>query len=182
MIYVFLATGFEEIEAIAPVDIMRRAGLKVQTVSVTGERIVESTHGIGIACDALLSEVDFSGAQMLVLPGGLPGSTNLDACQPLREAIVRHYEAGGAIAAICAAPLVFGHLGLLEGRRATCYPGVEGELKGAICTSAIVEQDGNIITGKGPAAAFEFGYAIVDYFLGEGASMPLRNGMIYAEL
>ena len=182
MIYVFLATGFEDIEAIAPVDIMRRAGLQVQTVSITGEKVVQSAHGVGITSDILLSEVDFQAAEMLVLPGGLPGSTNLDACQPLTKAIKQHFEEGGAVAAICAAPLVFGHLGLLEGRRATCYPGVERELKGATYTAAIVEQDGNIITGKGPAAAFEFGYTIVDYFLGEGASMPLRQGMIYAEL
>ena len=182
MIYVFLATGFEDIEAIAPVDIMRRAGLQVQTVSITGNKIVQSAHGVGIEADLLLPDVDFEEAEMLVLPGGLPGSTNLDACQPLTQAIKQHFEEGGAIAAICAAPLVFGHLGLLEGRRATCYPGVERELKGATYTAAIVEQDGNIITGKGPAAAFEFGYTIVDYFLGEGASLPLRQGMIYAEL
>ena len=144
MIYVFLATGFEDIEAIAPVDIMRRAGLKVQTVSITGERVVMSA-----------------------------GSTNLDACQPLTRAIKQHFETGGAIAAICAAPLVFGHLGLLKGRLATCYPGVDSELRGANYTAAIVEHDGNIITGKGPAAAFEFG---------EGASLPLRQGMIYKEL
>ena len=150
MIYVFLATGFEDIEAIAPVDIMRRAGLQVQTVSITGENVVTSAHGVGITADMLLPEVDFSQAEMLVLPGGLPGSTNLDACKPLTEAIKRHFETGGAIAAICAAPLVFGHLGLLQGRRATCYPGVEPELKGASYTAAIVEQDGNIITGKGP--------------------------------
>ena len=182
MIYVFLATGFEDIEALAPVDIMRRAGLEVQTVSITGERIVESAHGVGIVADLLLPDVDFSEAEMLVLPGGLPGSTNLDACHPLTAAIKRHFEAGGPIAAICAAPLVFGHLGVLQGRRATCYPGVETELKGATYTAAIVEQDENIITGKGPGAAFEFGYTIVDFFLGEGASQPLRQGMIYKEL
>ena len=182
MIYVFLATGFEDIEALAPVDIMRRAGLKVQTVSITGERVVESAHGVGIVSDLLLHDVDFSEAEMLVLPGGLPGSTNLDACQPLTQAIARHYEAGGAIAAICAAPLVFGHLGLLQGHRATCYPGIEPELKGAVCTSAIVERDENIITGKGPGAAFEFGYTIVEFFRGKGVSQVLREGMIYAEL
>ena len=182
MIYVFLATGFEDIEALAPVDIMRRAGLKVQTVSITGERIVESAHGVGIVADLLLPDVDFTEAEMLVLPGGLPGSTNLDACQPLTAAIKRHFEAGGPIAAICAAPLVFGHLGVLKGRRATCYPCVESELKGATYTAAIVEQDESIITGKGPGAAFEFGYTIVDFFLGEGASQPLRQGMIYKEL
>ena len=182
MIYVFLATGFEDIEAIAPVDIIRRAGLEVQTVSITGERTVVSAHGIGIVADALLEDVDFSKAEMLVLPGGLPGSTNLDACQPLTDAIKQHYEAGGAIAAICAAPLVFGHLGLLQGCKATCYPGVSTELWGADYSTALVEAEGRIITGKGPAAAFEFGYTIVDFFLGEGASLPLRQGMIYEEL
>ena len=117
MIYVFLATGFEDIEAIAPVDIMRRVGLQVQTVSITGEKVVQSAHGVGITADILLPEVDFQQAEMLVLPGGLPGSTNLDACQPLTKAIRQHFEEGGAIAAICAAPLVFGHLGILQGRR-----------------------------------------------------------------
>ncbi|MBQ2298235.1 MAG: DJ-1/PfpI family protein [Bacteroidaceae bacterium] len=182
MIYVFLATGFEDIEALAPVDIMRRASLQVKTVSITNEQIVTSAHGVGIVADMLLNEVDFTQAKMLVLPGGMPGAANLDACTQLTQAIANHYNAGGAIAAICAAPLVFGHLGLLQGRRATCYPGFETELKGADCTSAIIERDGNIITGKGPAAAFELGYAIVDYFLGENASQPLRQGMIYKEL
>jgi 4-methyl-5(b-hydroxyethyl)-thiazole monophosphate biosynthesis len=182
MIYVFLATGFEDIEALAPVDIMRRAGLPVETVSVTGAEIVESAHAVGIKADRLLADIDFGKADMIVLPGGLPGSTNLDACTPLTKAIASHFAAGKPIAAICAAPLVFGHLGILKGKKATCYPGVEGELAGATYTAAIVEQDGNIITGKGPAAAFEFGYTIVDYFKGAGASNALRQGMIYQEL
>lgn len=182
MIYVFLATGFEDIEALAPVDIMRRAGLEVQTVSVTGEQIVMSSHGVGVMSDCLFSDIDIDAAEMIVLPGGLPGSTNLDACTELTSAIKRHHDAGKPLAAICAAPLVFGHLGILNGRRATCYPGVEVELKGATYTAAIVEKDGNIITGKGPGAAFEFGYKIVDHFLGEGASDGLRRGMIYEEL
>lgn len=182
MIYVFLATGFEDIEALAPVDIMRRAALEVKTVSVTGRQTVESAHGVGIVADMLLSEVDFGKADMLVLPGGMPGASNLDACRLLTEAISRHHDAGKPLAAICAAPLVFGHLGLLRGRRATCYPGFETELKGADYTASIIEQDGNIITAKGPGAAFELGYAIVDFFLGEGASRPLRHGMIYEEL
>lgn len=182
MIYVFLATGFEDIEALAPVDIMRRAGLPVETVSITGTAIVESAHAVGIRADRLLSDIDFNQADMLVLPGGLPGSTNLDACTPLTRAISAHFAAGRPVAAICAAPLVLGHLGILRGKKATCYPGVEGELAGATYTAAIVERDGNVITGKGPAAAFEFGYTIVDYFKGAGASDALRQGMIYREL
>ena len=182
MIYVFLATGFEDIEALAPVDIMRRAGLPVETVSITGTAIVESAHAVGIRADRLLSDIDFNRADMLVLPGGLPGSTNLDACAPLTRAISAHFAAGRPVAAICAAPLVLGHLGILRGKKATCYPGVVGELAGATYTAAIVERDGNVITGKGPAAAFEFGYTIVDYFKGAGASDALRQGMIYREL
>lgn len=182
MIYVFLATGFEDIEALAPVDILRRAGLPVETVSVSGEQIVESAHGVGFVADRRLSEVNFPEADMLVLPGGMPGATNLDACETLRRAIVAHYEAGKPLAAICAAPLVYGHLGLLRGVRATCYPGFELHLEGAIPTGALVEQDGQFITGKGPAAAMEFGYRIAEYFLGAEAVEPLRQGMIYAEL
>ena len=182
MIYVFLATGFEDIEALAPVDIMRRAGLPVETVSITGSEIVESAHAVGVKADKLLSDIDFGKADMIVLPGGLPGSTNLDACTLLTNAISAHFAAGKPVAAICAAPLVFGHLGILQGKKATCYPGVEGELKGATYTAAIVERDGNVITSKGPAAAFEFGYTIVDFFKGAGASNPLRQGMIYKEL
>ncbi len=182
MIYVFLATGFEDIEALAPLDIMRRAGLDVATVSITGEDLVASSHGVAVRADRLLSDVDWEAADMLVLPGGLPGSTNLDACTKLTESILRHHAEGKALAAICAAPMVFGHLGILKGRRATCYPGVEAELEGAEYTGGIVEKDGNIITGKGPGASFEFGYAIVEHFLGEGASEGLRKGMIYAEL
>lgn len=182
MITVFLATGFEEIEAIAPVDILRRAGLDVRTVSIYDTPMVSGAHGVPVQADLLLSQVDFGQVEMMVLPGGLPGATNLDACTPLRQALTRHAAEGKAAAAICAAPLVLGHLGLLRGKRATCYPGVEHELEGAHCTSALVEVDGNIITGKGPAAALEFGYALVEYLKEQEASMPLRDGMLYSEL
>lgn len=182
MIYVFLATGFEDIEALAPIDIMRRAGLDVVTVSITGSNVVASAHGVSVLADALIEDIDFAAAEMIVLPGGLPGSTNLDACQTLREGIRAHFEQGKPLAAICAAPLVYGHMGLLRGVKATCYPGVETELAGATYTAAIVEKDGQFITGKGPGAAMEFGYALVERMLGEAASEPLRKGMIYAEL
>ena len=106
MIYLFLATGFEDIEALAPVDILRRAGLRVETVSITGERVVTSAHGVGVAADRLLSEIHFEDAELLILPGGMPGASNLDACEPLRQGILRHHAAGRRLAAICAAPLV----------------------------------------------------------------------------
>lgn len=182
MIYVFLATGFEDIEALAPVDIIRRAGLEVKTVSIMESRMVDSAHGVGVQADCTLSDVDLEAADMMVLPGGLPGATNLDACKVLTDALASHFAKGKPVAAICAAPMVLGHLGLLDGKRATCYPGVEPQLGNAKYTAAIVERDGNVITGRGPAAAFEFGYAIVDYFLGDGASEGLRTGMMYKQL
>lgn len=182
MIYVFLATGFEEIEALAPIDIMRRAGLEVVTVSITGDKTVVGTHGVPVVADIVIDEADFAAAEMLVLPGGLPGSTNLDACAALREGIQTAYEAGKPLAAICAAPMVYGHMGLLQGVRATCYPGCESHMEGADYTANIVETDGQFITGRGPAAAMEFGFTLVDRILGQGASLPLREGMIYAQL
>lgn len=179
MIYTFLADGFEDIEALAPVDIMRRAGLQVETVSITDEIVVNTAHGVGIVADKTLAEIDFDDAELLFLPGGLPGATNLDACQPLREGLMQHYEARRLIAAICAAPLVLGHLGLLEGKRATCYPGFETELKGATYTASLVEQDGLFITGKGPGAAMELGYVLVELLKDKQTADALREGMMY---
>lgn len=182
MIYLFLATGFEDIEALAPLDIIRRAGLEIATVSITDEKTVLSAHGVGVVADALLNDVDLSDADMIVLPGGLPGSTNLDACGQLRSAILAHHAQGKPLAAICAAPMVYGHLGILDGVKATCYPGVENQLKGAVYTADIVTCDGRFITGRGPAAAMAFGYAIAEYFLGKEAVASLREGMIYNQL
>lgn len=182
MITVFLANGFEEVEAITPVDIMRRAGLDVRTVSIYDSPMVTGAHKVPIQADMVFCQVDFSQVDLIVLPGGLPGSTNLDACEPLCQAIKKHTEGGKPVAAICAAPLVLGHLGLLVGRKATCYPGVEPELTGATCTGAMVEVDGNIITGKGPAAAFEFGFTLVEQLKSPEATLLLRDGMLYSQL
>ena len=181
MIYVFFATGTEEIEALATVDILRRAGLPVEIVSITNSRTVVGAHGIRVEADKLLKDADFFDAEMLVLPGGMPGATNLADCADLVERIRDHVYLGRPVAAICAAPLVFGRMGLLEGKRATCYPGFEGELKGATCTGALVEQDGLFITGKGPAAAFEFGYAIVERLKDKATADALAKGMLYSE-
>ena len=185
MITVFLATGFEEIEAIAPVDIMRRAGLDVRTVSIYDTPVVSGAHSVPVQADMTLGQVDFSLVELMVLPGGLPGATNLDACTPLREALLAliYSRVTSVPAATVPAPaLVLGHLGLLRGRKATCYPGVEPELEGAQCTGALVEVDGNVVTGKGPAAAFEFGFALVELLRDQEASMPLRDGMLYSQL
>lgn len=182
MIYFFLATGFEDIEMIAPLDIVRRAGIEAQTVSITREKVVTSAHGVGFVADVLLEEIDFSQADMLVLPGGLPGATNLDACQPLCEGIMKHYRAGKKLAAICAAPMVYGHLGILDGIKATCYPGFETELAGAEYTAAVCQQDGQFITACGPGAAMEFGYIITQAMGKTTEAAALREGMMYNKL
>ena len=182
MIYLFLAEGFEEVEALAPLDILRRAEIEVETVSITDNQVVIGAHGVPVVADRILPAIDFDDADMIVLPGGLPGSTNLDACEELKQGIQQLYEAGKPLAAICAAPMVYGHMGLLKGLKATCYPGVETELEGATYTGALVEQDGQFITGKGPGAAFEFGYTIAEKYAGKEKVDALREGMIYNEI
>ena len=181
-IYLFLADGFEPVEALAPVDVLRRAGINVVTVSIMGRAIVEAAHGVKVVADALFDDVDFSDADALVLPGGSLGTENLSACEPLRALVATANEAGKIIAAICAAPMVFGRMGILAGRRATCYPGCEGELIGAKYTAVAVEQDENIITACGPAASFEFGFAIVENICGSDAAILIREQMRFNDL
>lgn len=179
MIYLFFTTGTEEIEALGTADIIRRAGLDLQIVSITDERIITGAHGIRVECDALLKDIDFFDAELLVLPGGMPGAKNFAECHALVGRVRDHAYIGRPIAAICAAPLVLGRIGLLDGKRATCYPGFEDELKGATCTGALVEVDGQYITGKGPAAVFEFGYTIVEMMKDKATADALRQGMLY---
>ena len=181
-VYLFFAEGSEEVEALAVVDILRRAGVETRIVSVTGDKMVTGAHGIRVEADMLIEEVDFSKAAMLVLPGGLPGSYNLAGHEGLAEGIMQQYKAGKPLAAICAAPLVYGRMGLLKGLKATCYPGFEENLEGASYTSNLVEEDGLFITGNGPAAVFEFGYAIVAKLAGKDKAEAVRNGMLYNEV
>lgn len=179
MIYAFLADGFEEVEAIGPIDVCRRAGLTVKTVSITSSNVVMGAHGIPVVADSMFADNDYSDADLLFLPGGLPGSTNLDAHEGLRKAIMTHFNAGKMLAAICAAPLVYGHLGILKGIKCTCYPGVEPELAGATPTGALVEKDGQFMTGTGPAASLALGYMITEHFCGKEVADKLSNGMMY---
>ena len=181
MVYLFFATGTEEIEALGTADILRRAGIELKIVSITNQRTVVGAHGIRVEADTTINEVNFATAEMLILPGGMPGATNMADSATLVERVRDHAYIGRPIAAICAAPLVLGRLGLLSGKRATCYPGFEGELKGATCTGALVEQDGLFITGKGPAAAFEFGYTIVERLKDKATADALRQGMLWSE-
>ena len=160
---VFLATGCEEMEAVGTIDILRRGGIETVTVSVTGEKTVTGVHNIPIIADELFENVDCMAYDALVLPGGGPGSEMLNRHEDLRKALVSHYKNGKLIAAICASPRVFGSLGLLNGKKATCYPGIEPELTGSTIVNEPTVTDGNIITGRGPGLVFDFGLAIVKY-------------------
>ena len=177
-IFVFLAEGFEEIEALTPVDVLRRAGLSVQTVSVMDEQVVAGAHGVPVLADKMFAEINPEDAEMILLPGGLPGATNLDTHEGLSRMILDFAAAEKPLAAICAAPLVLGNRGLLQGKKATCYPGFETYLQGAEYTAALVEKDGNIITGKGPGAAMEFAFAIVEKYCGIDKVNELKQGMM----
>lgn len=179
--YVFLADGFEEIEALATVDILRRAGVEVTTVSINPTPVVTGAHGVPVSADALLTDDSFENADLLVLPGGMPGAANLDANEKLCTLLNTYAEAGKMTGAICAAPMVLGHLGLLVGKKATCYPGFESHLEGADYTAAMVEKDGQIITGKGPAAVFPFAFALAEALVGKEVVEHVKQGMLYNE-
>ncbi|MDR0891889.1 MAG: DJ-1/PfpI family protein [Mediterranea sp.] len=166
-VYAFFADGFEEIEALTAVDTLRRAGLDVEIVSVTPNEIVVGAHDVSILCDKNFDNCDFYDAELLLLPGGMPGAATLGEHEGLRKLLLSFAAKGKPIAAICAAPMVLGKLGLLKGKKATCYPGFEQYLEGAECLDEQVVRDGNIVTGRGPGAAMEFALQIVDMLAGK---------------
>ena len=172
-ICIFLATGFEEVEALFPLDILRRGGMSVKSVSVTGEPTVTGAHGVPVTADCLIEDLKEEDIEMIVLPGGLPGATNLDAHAGL-DVLVRNFAAAQKpLAAICAAPMVYGKRGLLKG--------FDKYLEGAEYTGNMVEVADNFILGKGPAAASAFGFAILEKFAGAGKVAEVKNGMLFAE-
>ena len=176
-VYVFFADGFEEMEAFASVDILRRAGLNVQMITVTSDEIVRGAHGIPVLCDKNIENCDFFDAELAVLPGGLPGATTLAECKDLHKLLQHMASENKTIAAICAAPMVLGQLGLLKGRKATCYPSFDKYLEGAEYTGALVEKDGNFITGKGPGASIKFALALVEHLCGKEKVKELEEAM-----
>lgn len=178
---VFFAPGFEEVEALTTVDLCRRAGIEVFMVSVDGSSAVAGSHGISIQMDAGLNEVNFEDLDMLILPGGMPGTRNLEACGRLMEELDRFYQEGKWIAAICAAPGIFAHRGYLKGRKATSYPSFEKELKegDAIVTGGLAETDGNVITGCGVGGAIAFGLMIVEKLASSEAAARLAESIVY---
>lgn len=176
--YVFLADGFEEIEALATVDMLRRAGMEVETVSINKKTVAVGAHGVVVEADAVIGDVSLDGIDWLILPGGLPGASNLVACGPLVDMLRAHNAKGGHIAAICASPaFVLGALGLLEDVTATCYPGCEGMAPDVEFTFNPVEVSGNIVTGKGPGYTFKFAEAIIAATLGQEAADKVIAGM-----
>ena len=179
--FIFLADGFEEVEALTCIDVMRRAGMPVVTVSINPDLVVTGAHGVQVVADTLMADNDYADAEWLVLPGGIPGAPNLAACEPLCAALEAQDERGGKVAAICASPaVVLAPLGLLQGRRAVCYPGMEAGIEGVNWGDEAVAVDGNVVTGNGPAAAAPFALMLVEQSLGQDKAAAVAAGMLYA--
>lgn len=177
MIYLFLAEGFEEIEALAPLDLMRRAGLSVTTVGV-GSTAITGAHGIIVKADLLDSQYRDERPELILLPGGMPGTLNLASSEVVVEAIQAAARSGAYLAAICAAPSILGDMGLLRGKEATCYPGFEDRLTGATLSQRRVVRDGSIITAAGMGVALELGFRLVELLCGKAKAEELRHATI----
>ena len=179
MVLIHLAEGYEEVEALTCVDVLRRAGVDAKMVSVTGDLLVRGAHGINIEADVLFEEADYDACEMIVLPGGMPGATNLRDHAGLTARIEAFAKAGKPLAAICAAPLALAAHGALTGKNATIYPGMESYLAGANPTGGTVTVDGNVITGMGPALAMEFALALVEFLKGAETKKEVATGLLY---
>ena len=179
-VYVFLAEGFEEIEGLTVVDLLRRAKIDTEMVSVMDGKQIKGSHGIKVTADSMFADVDFSDADVLVLPGGMPGTLNLGNHEGLCELLKKHYEEKKMIAAICAAPaLVFGKLVFGKQLKMTCYPGFEGVLPVHFeLSSQGVVRDGNVITAKGPGFAVQFGLAILEQLRSVDIAKEVAAGML----
>ena len=178
-VYAFLADGLEEVECLAVVDVLRRSGVEVTPVSVTGDRKVTGSHGIELGTDALFEDVNPDVADVLFLPGGMPGTNNLKAHKGLRAAVECANKQGRRIAAICAAPSILGSMGLLKGRTATCYPGFEDQLTGVSYTSQGVVTDGNITTGRGLGFALDMGLELIRLLQGPQQAQKIAAAIQY---
>lgn len=178
-VYIFLADGFEDIEGLTVVDLMRRAGIDITTISIKDTKEVTTSHGITLLADGIFAETDFSDADMLVLPGGMPGTKYLGAYKPLTDLLKSFYNKEGRIAAICAAPTVLAALGFLEGRKATAYPSCTGDLTGAAVSEASVVVDGNITTSRGLGTAIDFSLSLIGQLLGEEKAAEIAESVVY---
>lgn len=182
-VYLFLAEGFEEIEAITVVDILRRSNIEIETVSITSKREVIGAHSISVLSDILFEQADYTNADMIILPGGQPGTKNLCEHTGLKAQLLKFSSQKKWIAAICAAPTILGKLGLLEGISAVCYPGCEKQLTGAIIDengSTVVDR--NFITSRGPGTAFQFAFKIVEVLKNLDVARSVKEGMLVSSL
>lgn len=175
MNYLFLVNGFEEIEAITPIDLLRRAGIELTTVSVTGNELVQGAHGITVKADQLFEKCDFTDAQMLILPGG---GTMLGDYPQFCELLLKHNAANKQIAAICAAPAILGKLGILQGKQATCYPGFESVL-GESYVGGLVVDSKNVITAKGPGLSADFAFSLIEKLKGSEVADQVYDAAQY---
>lgn len=178
-VYIFLADGFEDIEGLTVVDLMRRAGIDIATVSIKETKEITTSHGITLLADKTFGETDFSDADMLVLPGGMPGTRYLGEYKPLTDLLESFYIKGGRIAAICAAPTVLAALGFLKGRKATAYPSCMGDLEGAVLSEEKVVVDGNVTTSRGLGTAIDFGLSLIGQLLGEEKAAEIAESVVY---
>lgn len=180
MVYLFLADGFEECEALCPLDILRRGGIEVKTVGV-GKEYITGTHGITVKADILESQIILDHKlQGVILPGGMPGTNNLESNETVKRAVTFANENKKLVCAICAAPKILGGMGLLNNKNATCFPGFENDLMGANLSGNYVVQDGNIITAKGVGVAFEFGFRILENLTDKNTVADLRKKMQFS--
>ena len=176
---IFLAEGFEEVEALTPADLLRRAGAEVTLAAVGEKKEVSGSHGIAIIADQLFTDMDFADMDLLVLPGGMPGTLNLKACEPLLKLLKEHDAEGKKLAAICAAPTVLGYAGLLKGKKATCYPGCEEGLTGAIPVTDPVVTDGTITTSRGVGTAIPFALSLIAELYGTEKAYEIAKSIVY---
>lgn len=176
---VFFGEGFEEVEALTQVDLLKRAGIDVVMVSITHDEFVKGTHGVTIKCDMSIDKNKLKDADAIILPGGMPGTSNLAACNELKELITEFNNSGKLIAAICAAPSVFGGMGILKGKKACSYPGFEKYLTGAQVEYNNVSHDGNIITSRGVGTAIDFASEIITYLLDEKTASDVLDSIVY---
>ena len=178
MVYILLGTGFEETEAIAPLDLLRRAGVQVLTVGVNG-KTVYGGHGIGVEADIEISQMDLTDLDMIILPGGLGGVTSVRASQAAMDALAFAWENGKYVAAICAGPTVLADLGITDGHTAVCYPGCEDGMGSAhVLPNAPCTRDGKLITGASAGCAVEFGLLLVEALKGKDASDTIRRQIV----
>lgn len=178
MVYIHLADGFEEIEAVTAADVLRRADIDVKTVSMTDSKTVRGAHNIFVVADLLFRDADYGECEMIVLPGGMPGTTNLAKHEGLAKELTAFARSGKWLAAICAAPSVLGGLSLTNGKRVTSYPGFEKNMTGAEYSEERVVRDGSLITSRGPGTAIEFSLELVKVLKNEQTAAAISNAMI----